>query len=67
MKLKPYTKYAFPSNDTDTDSLSLTSGANLGQSELAQLAYDLWCKRGCPYGTPDEDWFAAEEILRSKT
>jgi hypothetical protein len=27
---------------------------------IAQLAYDLWQKRGCPIGSPDEDWFRVE-------
>lgn len=35
------------------------------QEEIAALAYSLWQSRGCPEGTPDEDWFNAEEILRA--
>jgi hypothetical protein len=31
---------------------------------IAQLAYGLWQKRGCPIGSPDEDWFRAENELR---
>jgi Protein of unknown function (DUF2934) len=27
------------------------------------LAYTLWQKRGCPIGSPDDDWFQAEKIL----
>lgn len=27
------------------------------------LAYQLWCDRGCTGGSPEEDWFRAEEIL----
>jgi hypothetical protein len=33
--------------------------------EIADLAYDLWQGRGCPTGSPDEDWFHAIEELRS--
>jgi hypothetical protein len=29
----------------------------------AQLAYDLWVQRGCPFGSPEVDWFAAENAL----
>jgi Protein of unknown function (DUF2934) len=37
------------------------------QQEVAVLAYTFWQDRGCPEGTPDEDWFRAErEIARSK-
>jgi hypothetical protein len=28
--------------------------------EVQVAAYFLWQKRGCPIGTPEEDWFHAE-------
>lgn len=28
-----------------------------------QLAYELWQRRGCPLGSPEIDWFAAEDSL----
>jgi Protein of unknown function (DUF2934) len=34
-----------------------------GSSEIAVLAYKLWMDRGCPVGSPDEDWFRAEREL----
>ena len=34
---------------------------------IARLAYDLWQKRGCPIGSPDEDWFRAENELRRES
>lgn len=37
------------------------------QEEVAVLAYSLWQARGCPVGTPDEDWFSAESRLKVKT
>lgn len=27
-------------------------------------AYELWCARGCPDGSPELDWYQAEEELR---
>jgi hypothetical protein len=30
----------------------------------ALLAYQFWLARGCPEGSPDQDWFMAEEQLR---
>jgi Protein of unknown function (DUF2934) len=30
------------------------------------LAFDLWCLRGCPEGSPEVDWFAAEKQLKSE-
>ena len=26
-------------------------------------AYELWVERGCPEGSPDEDWYVAEREL----
>jgi Protein of unknown function (DUF2934) len=37
-----------------------------GHREIAALAHKLWEDRGCPAGSPEEDWFHAAEILRSK-
>jgi Protein of unknown function (DUF2934) len=32
---------------------------------IAVLAYEFWRQRGCPIGTPEQDWFRAErEIAR---
>jgi DUF2934 family protein len=37
------------------------------KEEIAALAYDLWHARGCPDGSPEEDWFRAEQNLRNET
>ena len=34
--------------------------------QVAELAYTLWESRGCPIGSPEEDWFKAEQELASK-
>ena len=31
--------------------------------KIAALAYELWQGRGCPEGTPEEDWFRAEQEI----
>jgi Protein of unknown function (DUF2934) len=31
--------------------------------EIELRAYELWRERGCPWGTPDADWFKAEQDL----
>lgn len=41
------------------------SSESLVHEEIAALAYSLWQGRGCPGGTPDEDWFKAEEALKA--
>lgn len=30
------------------------------QAEIAVLAYRYWQERGCPEGSPEEDWYRAE-------
>ena len=35
----------------------------LTQESIAVRAYELWQERGCPDGSPEVDWLAAEEEL----
>ena len=37
-----------------------------GHDEIAALAHKLWQARGCPEGSPEEDWYHAAEQLRSR-
>ena len=37
-----------------------------GHDEIEALAHQLWQARGCPEGTPHQDWFHASEQLRSR-
>ena len=34
--------------------------------QIARLAYSHWQARGCPEGSPEEDWFRAESELREQ-
>lgn len=34
--------------------------------EVRFLAYSYWKARGCPEGSPEADWFRAEQDLRTK-
>lgn len=34
------------------------------REDIAALAHQLWKARGCPDGSPDEDWFHAAHELR---
>jgi hypothetical protein len=36
------------------------------QDEIARLAHKFWVERGCPIGSPEEDWLRAEAELRSQ-
>jgi hypothetical protein len=29
-------------------------------------AFELWCERGCPHGSAEEDWHRAERELRDR-
>jgi len=42
------------------------SNPDLGPTneEIAARAYQCWRERGCPHGTPEEDWHRAEQELR---
>lgn len=33
---------------------------------VSQLAFDYWTQRGCPFGTPDADWYRAEQDLQKQ-
>ena len=34
--------------------------------EIECLAHQYWLERGSPIGTPEEDWFRAEEEIRRR-
>jgi len=36
------------------------------QEEIAALAHALWQARGCPNGSPEEDWFQAKQKLAER-
>jgi len=35
--------------------------------QIASLAYALWQERGYPEGSPEEDWFRAEQALLARS
>jgi Protein of unknown function (DUF2934) len=37
-----------------------------GNSAIEALAHELWEERGCPIGSPEEDWFRAERQLSER-
>ena len=40
--------------------------ATFGHQEIAVLAHELWQARGCPEGSPDQDWLQATQDLRAR-
>jgi hypothetical protein len=35
--------------------------------QITALAYECWQRRGCPIGSPEVDWFQAEQELKRRT
>jgi hypothetical protein len=56
---------AAPALEALTTSEPKTAAASA--SDVANLAYQLWQDRGCPMGSPDDDWYRAEELLIAGT
>ncbi len=42
------------------------AGHRPAHDEIAALAYEHWERRGCPIGSAEEDWFAAERELKNR-
>ncbi len=56
---------------SQTGRSSMTSGGQAGHvtiphDRIAKRAYEKWCKRGCPHGTHQQDWYEAEAELRAE-
>jgi hypothetical protein len=49
-----------------SDDLLMQRVQNSPQEERALRAHRIWEERGCPIGSPQEDWFRAEEEIRSE-
>ena len=45
-----------------------TAGVETGGNHggVAALAYKMWQERGCPFGSDQEDWFRAENEIKSR-
>jgi Protein of unknown function (DUF2934) len=57
------------SQDAHEHSLLSTVGhgvATFGHDDIAALAHELWQARGCPDGSPQEDWHRASKELRAR-
>ena len=43
-----------------------TNGSSISHDQVAQLAHRFWNERGHVHGHHEEDWFRAEQALRSR-
>lgn len=64
MKRKPGAVATVPDLNPAPGVAPLNSLAD--QQEIASLAYLYWQARGCPVGSPEEDWYRAEQALREQ-
>jgi hypothetical protein len=61
-------RYPEPNKPTQTPGTFQSHLPDTSKKEdIAKLAYVLWQQRGCPYGTPEFDWFEAERKLRESS
>jgi hypothetical protein len=51
----------------DEEGVSAGDAAEPSPAEIAQRAYELYLTRGSEGGSPEQDWLAAEEELRTRT
>ena len=58
--LKPY------ATTESLDESALIDVEPENQEEIVALAYQLWQHRGCPIGSPEQDWFQAERQLQDR-
>jgi hypothetical protein len=54
---------AHPAMKEDVTNTEMNPVERPEHEQIAQLAYILWQARGCPEGSPDEDWLRAEQDL----
>jgi hypothetical protein len=40
--------------------------SNAQHEQIEKLAYRLWAERGGPLGSPDDDWFRAEQEFKQR-
>lgn len=55
-----------PSGQASPNAVNEHSFTMFGHEDIAVLAHGLWQARGCPEGSPEEDWFQAARDLRAR-
>jgi hypothetical protein len=63
-------KVAKPTTEVTSDNAAKfvppAAGETVAGDQVAALAYQYWLQRGCPIGSPELDWFQAEEELKRR-
>ena len=66
LKINPKTNKKNLNTSTNTPDERPRNAAALDPIEIAIRSYELWQQRGYPIGSPEIDWFNAEEELLSR-
>lgn len=59
-------EHMIPAHQQSSPTTSAHGVVSFGHREIAALAHELWLARGCPEGSPEEDWFKAAHLLRAR-
>ena len=59
----PRTAHRKVSAATAPAELTEMEKADATSEDISRLAYSLWEQRGCPEGSPEDDWIRAEQML----
>ena len=43
------------------------AGGAIPEDAISKKAYQLWLERGCPEGSPEQDWYQAESQLKGRS
>ena len=60
---KPKPHYSGDSLLRLSEAINGDGTSQVGPEQVAERAYFRWLERGCPMGSPDQDWFEAEMDL----
>ena len=61
VELRPF---SFDDSEAPTRLREAVLKDGAGRDAVARLAYKLWNERGRPLGSPEKDWFRAEQRIR---
>ena len=62
-KAAPKTIVETPNTSIAQLAVAVESPSAVDAREIEERAYQSWIERGCPMGSPEEDWYRAERDL----
>jgi hypothetical protein len=49
----------------EAEAIAGNGASGIAEDAISKRAYELWLERGCPEGSPEQDWYQAESEMRS--